>query len=96
MGVVVGAPVAIGVGPLSVRYCRVGSEVVRFRLRIVYLWGSDEFAQAVEEERGPAPSHVVAPPSFLCTRHSTRFSRCKLRSVIAAYMHTKAAVHPTP
>ena len=33
------------------------------------------------------------PPSFLRTRRSTRFSRWKLRSVITAYMHTKAAVH---
>ena len=62
MGVVVGALVAIGVGPLSARCCGVGSKVVRARLRVVVdLWGSDEVAQAVEEERGPAPSHVVAP-----------------------------------
>ena len=61
VGFVVGALVAIGVGPLSVRCCGVWSEVVRVRLRVVDLWGSDEVAQAVEEERGPAPSHVVAP-----------------------------------
>ena len=62
VGVVVGALVAIGVGPLSVRCCGVGSEVVRVRLQVVVnLWGSDEVAQAAEEERGPATSHVVAP-----------------------------------
>ena len=69
VGVVVGALVAIGVGPLSVRCCGVGSEVVRVWLRVVVdLWGSDEVAQAVEEERGPQPRAMRWPHSRLSSR----------------------------
>ena len=53
VGIVVGAPVAISVGPLSVRWCRVGSDVVRVQLRVVVdLYSSDGSASRVDHFSG--------------------------------------------
>ena len=78
MGVVVGAPVAIGVSPLSVRCCGVWSEVVGVRLRVVVdLWGSDKVAQAVPE----ATTCLSSPPSQKSTVTRTHLVIYKRRSV---------------